>query len=492
MRSPIEGGVDMQKSLILCVYFLLLTPLVFAQSNEWSTQYVTFDDAINGTLNRTPSVAVVGPNDFVALVTRGSSAGGDLINYLVGYVNADSANGRLNDPQPTGGGVGSWEVLLDKVDLADAFQLAGGSDNLAYLANNDVNHNILVFELTATAVVSAPFRMETGAEDIWAIEVDANGYVYVCDANGDDTKTDEVKIYPPVTDPNATWETSHDSPPTGTIDLPPGEYRGITVSGDGSQVFVSQSSERKILKYTGSPSSGYITDSSFDLTLDPSDLGPPEVGAFVPTVLGLAYLEDPGVVFAAVDTLFFGGEEGGYRYGRIYVIDGATGANVDTIDVAQWNFDHAGDYSTGSNDGLWSGFTSTYDIDVEPTENNMLYSQSWYGWAVEKWVFDGDLGTIVSVEQVTANIPESFALKQNYPNPFNPSTTIEFALQQAEHVTLSIYNLLGHKVATLLNERLNPGTYKTVFDAGNLTSGVYFYTLQAGHFKSTKKLVLTK
>ena len=156
------------------VNVLILLPLaLLAQTNEWATQYVTFDDAVNGTENRTPGVGVVGPNNFVALVARGSSAGGNLINYLVGYSGADSANGRLN--APPAGGIGSWEFALDKINLTDAFQLAGGPDNLVYLANNDVSHNILVFELTSTEVVGSQYRMQTGDADIWAIAVDAEG-----------------------------------------------------------------------------------------------------------------------------------------------------------------------------------------------------------------------------------------------------------------------------------------------------------------------------
>lgn len=480
----------MQKLLTTWSVLLLAPFFVFAQTNEWGTQYVTFDDTDNGTENRTASVAVVDSNDFVALVARGSSAEGNLINYLVGYVDADSANGRLNEPPATG--VDAWEFLLDRVDFSDAFQIAGGPDNLVYLANNDANHNILVFELTESAVVSAAYRMETGAEDLWAIEVDTSGYVYVCDLNGDDTKTDEVKIYPPVTDPNAAWETSHDSAPVATIDLPPGEYRGITASGDGSQVFVSQSSERSLLKFTGSPSGGYTADTSFDLTLSPADTGFAGVGT--PTFLGLAYVDDPGIVFAAVDTLFFTGDPGGYQYGRIYVIDAATGANVDTVDVAEWNFAHSGAYNARPSvgGGILSGYTSTYDVDVNPEEANTIYSQSYYGWTIEKWLFDGDLGTIVSVEQISENIPQAFVLKQNYPNPFNPSTTIEFDVEKTEHITLSIYNILGQKVTTLVNERLNPGSYKATFDASGLTSGIFFYSLEAGNLRTVKKMIFTK
>jgi hypothetical protein len=86
----------------------------------------------------------------------------------------------------------------------------------------------------------------------------------------------------------------------------------------------------------------------------------------------------------------------------------------------------------------------------------------------------------------------TYALHQNYPNPFNPTTTITFDLPAAEHVTLSVYNLLGRKVDTLVNQRLAPGAHQVVFDAANLPSGTYYYTIEAGEFKTTKTMVLAK
>jgi hypothetical protein len=111
---------------------------------------------------------------------------------------------------------------------------------------------------------------------------------------------------------------------------------------------------------------------------------------------------------------------------------------------------------------------------------------------VEKWLFDGDLSTLLRIEQISSAIPTEFNLKQNYPNPFNPTTTIEFDVQKAGQVTLEIYNLQGQKVAALLNERMNPGTYQAVFDGRSLPSGVYFYQLRTETFTSVKKMILTK
>jgi hypothetical protein len=100
--------------------------------------------------------------------------------------------------------------------------------------------------------------------------------------------------------------------------------------------------------------------------------------------------------------------------------------------------------------------------------------------------------TVSSVKQVS-NLPQGFALAQNYPNPFNPTTTINFSLGKASNVILTVYNILGQKVATLLDsQHMDVGTYAVQFDARNLASGVYFYRLQAGDFRSDKKMLLLK
>ncbi|HSW54420.1 MAG TPA: T9SS type A sorting domain-containing protein [Ignavibacteriaceae bacterium] len=85
-----------------------------------------------------------------------------------------------------------------------------------------------------------------------------------------------------------------------------------------------------------------------------------------------------------------------------------------------------------------------------------------------------------------------FYLSDNYPNPFNPSTTIDYAIKSTGFVTLKVYDLLGTEVASLVNERKEPGNYTVTFDASNLQSGIYFYTLASGNFTETKKLILLK
>jgi photosystem II stability/assembly factor-like uncharacterized protein len=116
------------------------------------------------------------------------------------------------------------------------------------------------------------------------------------------------------------------------------------------------------------------------------------------------------------------------------------------------------------------------------------------------YVFIGTAGTGVWVYKYSTitgiieekNIPEQFSLIQNYPNPFNPSTSIKFSLPNAGRVQLKIYNLLGKEVSELINEEKPAGNYEIKFDGSKLPSGVYFYTISAGNFRQTKKMILAK
>ena len=96
------------------------------------------------------------------------------------------------------------------------------------------------------------------------------------------------------------------------------------------------------------------------------------------------------------------------------------------------------------------------------------------------------------VKEIGDLVPMVYDLGQNYPNPFNPTTTIKFSIPEAGLVTLRVFNLLGQEVATLLNSEKTAGVYEASFDASTLSSGIYFYTLEAKNFTSTKKMVLLK
>ncbi len=100
---------------------------------------------------------------------------------------------------------------------------------------------------------------------------------------------------------------------------------------------------------------------------------------------------------------------------------------------------------------------------------------------------------MVGISNISSVVPSDFNLRQNYPNPFNPTTSIRFDLKKATNVTLKVYNANGQEVATLANnEYATPGTKEVTFNGSDLGSGIYFYTLFAGDFKETKKMMLIK
>ena len=102
------------------------------------------------------------------------------------------------------------------------------------------------------------------------------------------------------------------------------------------------------------------------------------------------------------------------------------------------------------------------------------------------------LGKLVTSVEAVENLPREFNLHQNYPNPFNPTTTISFDVPGRSFFSVKVYNILGQEVATLVNEILEGGTYRSRFDARGLPSGVYIYVVRAGGKFSAKKMILMK
>ena len=97
---------------------------------------------------------------------------------------------------------------------------------------------------------------------------------------------------------------------------------------------------------------------------------------------------------------------------------------------------------------------------------------------------------ILAKDEIFETLPKKFELFQNYPNPFNPATNIRFSIPEATHVRLDVYNVLGQRVAILIDSKMEPGYQVVKFDAGNLASGFYIYRFQAGDFISFKKMIL--
>ena len=153
-------------------------------------------------------------------------------------------------------------------------------------------------------------------------------------------------------------------------------------------------------------------------------------------------------------------------------------------------------YKYGANWGLASNTGSNDNESSVGTDHFINLTSDMAAGKVENmWsvMGDKDLVDVTGVtERTNPGIPNRYDLSQNYPNPFNPTTNIQFAIPKAGFVTMKVYNLLGQEVATLVNEQKNAGSYQVDFNAANLTSGVYFYSIKAGNYSVTKKMLLLK
>lgn len=169
-----------------------------------------------------------------------------------------------------------------------------------------------------------------------------------------------------------------------------------------------------------------------------------------------------------------------------------------------WNYEVIADRDYVAVADGWDGIRI---IDVsDPTNATEVGGYNTCGFAFSLYASDGritvaDEYSLVILDNWIATdtdsqnvnpIPESFHLSQNYPNPFNATTTIEFFVPRRSHVTLTVYNVLGRKVTTLMDAELRMGPHRAAWDAQDFSSGVYFYRLAAGDFSMTRKMVMIK
>ena len=217
--------------------------------------------------------------------------------------------------------------------------------------------------------------------------------------------------------------------------------------------------------------------------------------SFLNNVLGLSWVKKESILKRRV----FGIKTD--QFGKAFSslkLSGNEGANNESmLDVLaspdnSFNFSFTFDTTTVEGGGGWKQFANGGKVIFLPfgfeSINNSTSSNTrdQLMGAALNWFYN-----ISAVDnQVTGSM--SYSLGQNYPNPFNPSTIISFTAPQTGLVTLKVYNLLGQEVATLINKVLPANNYKINFDGRNLTSGVYFYTIKAGSFSATKKMLLIK
>jgi len=180
----------------------------------------------------------------------------------------------------------------------------------------------------------------------------------------------------------------------------------------------------------------------------------------------------------------------------------ATETNNNGFDIERLqdsNIEKLKDLSTGQTSWEKIGFVSGHGTTTETqtysfTDNNLNPGK--YSYRLKQIDYDGTFKySKIAVAEIFS--ADGFDLSQNYPNPFNPVTKIKFTIpaagtQRTVSVQLEVYDILGRKIATLINEEKEPGEYSVQFDGKNLTSGIYIYSLQAGNFIETKKMLLLK
>ena len=156
--------------------------------------------------------------------------------------------------------------------------------------------------------------------------------------------------------------------------------------------------------------------------------------------------------------------------------------NVWTVEFKRKNPGSANDFSVTSGGSV--DFThEIFDNEGGSHANN----------GFDATIYTLDFTNIVGIgDEIGDKLPASFVLNQNYPNPFNPATEISYSLPQNSFVTLKVLDILGNEVQVLVTENQNAGNHTVIFDAGNFTSGIYLYKLEAGNFVETKKMILLK
>lgn len=213
-------------------------------------------------------------------------------------------------------------------------------------------------------------------------------------------------------------------------------------------------------------------------------------------------------------SLHFINQNTGYlagQYGAIYkTTNGGIGWQGSTpfpLDGYLWNIDFFGEsgvgytvevgngrgriFKTVNHGNNWQETTMLNDTTFVPDMFAVTHTSDGHFYATGRRVV---LKTInpVSVQSSTTEIPERYSLAQNYPNPFNPETTIEFSIPKKSFVALTVYDMTGRKIRTLVNDTYFEGSYEINFDATSLASGTYFYRLEAGNYTETKKMIIRK
>ena len=202
-------------------------------------------------------------------------------------------------------------------------------------------------------------------------------------------------------------------------------------------------------------------------------------------------------IFAGSRTVYsaIGGIYMSTNNGTNWNTKGLNGTDIRSLAASGTNI-VAGTFSDGlffsSNIGAnWvpinQGFNGVPPIDVLFFINNYIFAGTGNQFAWRR-----PLSDLVEIQNISTETPSKYSLSQNYPNPFNSTSNLKFQISNTGNVKLIVYDIMGKEVQTLVNERLQPGTYEAAFDGSVLNSGVYFYRIVTEGYSETKRMLLIK
>jgi len=178
-----------------------------------------------------------------------------------------------------------------------------------------------------------------------------------------------------------------------------------------------------------------------------------------------------------IDVRLKGSDVTGFLHHKYGIIDAETNASTPYVITGSHNWSSNAENSNNEN-----------TLIIQSSRIANLFLQE-FGARYEN---AGGTDVLLGVKERNNNVPIAFALEQNYPNPFNPATSIQYSMPSSQKVMLKVFDVIGREVVTLVNEVKEAGNYKVNFDASKISTGIYFYTLHAGNFVQTKKMLLLR
>ena len=169
---------------------------------------------------------------------------------------------------------------------------------------------------------------------------------------------------------------------------------------------------------------------------------------------------------------------------------------INVGDTVRWTNVGGGLHNVTADDGSFNSGAASTDPWVFDHVFTMVGSNPYYC-SEHGGIGGAGMSGVITVQSATGvsddnDIPNKYELMQNYPNPFNPTTIIQYSVPESGTIRLSVFNSIGEEVALLIDGFTEAGNHEVIFDSANLTSGFYFYKLQANNFTRVRKMILLK